>query len=157
MSKSYKTSRHTKKRPTRTSRKSRHTKKRRTSRHTKKRRQRRGGWPWGAKPAPKALVATPPVVRAPVCSRKSYLFDTEKYRTYGNYEGDRKMVKDKCVAHGQGKWVSTNGKMTLDGTWKNDKYQKPSRGPSSTPFEKAMTKTGYTEEGKTRLREFGSR
>ena len=163
MGKSYKASRHAKKRPTRRSRKSRksrHTKKRRTSRHTKKRRQRRGGWPsWGAKPAPKALVATPPVVRAPVCSRKSYLFDNKKYRTYGNYEGDRIMKNDKCVAEGQGKWVSTNGKMTLDGNWENDEFKipEPPRGPSSTHFDKAMTKAGYTDEGKTRLREFGSR
>jgi len=166
MGKSYRTSRHAKKRPTRTSRHtkkrrtSRHTKKRRTSRHTKKRRQRRGGWPWGAKPAPKALVATAPVVRAPVCGPGSrYLYDTVKYLTYGNYEGDRKMVNDKCVADGQGKWVSTNGKMTLDGNWKDDKFQKPLKngGPSSTHFDKVMTNTGYTEEGKTRLREFGSR
>jgi hypothetical protein len=69
------------------------------------------------------------------------------------------MVKDKCVAHGQGKWVSTNGKMTLDGTWKEGKFKKPDTNPdpSSTHFDKAMDKSGYTDEKKDQLREFGSR
>ena len=69
------------------------------------------------------------------------------------------MVKDKCVAHGQGKWVSTTGKMTLDGTWNEGKFKKPDKKgeSSSTHFDKAMDKSGYTDEGKARLREFGSR
>jgi len=147
--------------------KRRKSRRRSVGKKTRKSRRRSSGGRWFGKDPCAAVKGSP----LPTKVMGFYDYGTHGDSRKGTYTGDMKeyiqktrkgyVVKKLCHAHGEGKWVSDDGMITLEGTWENNYFKgdKPEATQRSVQIEgmaRGNTKHVWTDEsGKECSREFG--
>lgn len=134
---------------------------------TRKSRRRSSGGGWFSKDPCAAVKGSP----LPTKVMGFYEYGTHGDSRKGTYTGNMKeyiqktskgyVVKKLCHAHGEGKWVSDDGMITLEGTWENNYFKgdKPEATQRRMPIEgmaRGNSKDVWTDEsGKECSKTFG--
>ena len=134
---------------------------------TRKSRRRSSGGGWFSKDPCAAVKGSP----LPTKVMGFYEYGTHGDSRKGTYTGNMKeyiqktskgyVVKKLCHAHGEGKWVSDDGMITLEGTWENNYFKgdKPEATQRKMPIEgmaRGNSKDVWTDEsGKECSKTFG--